>query len=608
MSVIKLQRVAINMRLSIFIDSEEVMKFSTIKKAFLGGMLIAASAVNAIDINNDLFEGFWYQSNEDAGRGWGFDYIRTGPEKGLMFVAGYVYDDNGNPFWVTAVEEVLAGQSIVDFDLLTVDGGNFSQSSTRVNTVFASMTVDFKSCRSIRMDISNIDSDLVATTEISYELSPFDEIAGTPRDASACVYQKEFTSCPEFATESTQAKTCILSGTLTGDKTLSNDINWVLQGAVFVGEDGGTTGQLTIEPGTRVLGVTGNDFIAVQRGSKIFAEGTAKAPIVFTGPFNASDESAGAGNWGGVVINGQAPLNICDDATPLSQCEDVGEGASGNFGGDKPHDSSGVLKYVRVQFGGFRINDEDELNGIALQGVGDGTLIDYVQVHANEDDGIEVFGGTVNMKHLVLTSIKDDSLDWTHGWHGNVQYILAKQDQNAANDKDRGIEADNYELNNDASPRSQPMIANATFIGAESDNKTTTGMVLRRGTGANFTNVIITGFENCLDIDSSATFAAAGNPANLSGTLSMQNTVVSCAVNFVEEDGDAFTVQSFFEAQAGNEATNPELDGIYPTAATPTGKNIDPQLWGAFFDKVDFVGAFPSKTQAWTSGWTEFLK
>ena len=101
-------------------------------------------------------------------------------------------------------------------------------------------------------------------------------------------------------------------------------------------------------------------------------------------------------------------LNICDESVPFDQCEDIGEGGSGNFGGDNPNDSSGVLKYVRVQFGGFRINDEDELNGIAFQGVGDGTVVDFIQVHANEDDGVEFYGGTVNAKHIVLTNIKDE--------------------------------------------------------------------------------------------------------------------------------------------------------------------------------------------------------
>ena len=485
------------------------MKFGKVKSALLGGAFLAATAVNAISVDNNLFEGFWYRTDVDGGRGWSFDFIKTGPEKGLMFVAGYVYDDAGNPFWVVGTDEVLAGESILDFDLLTVTGGDFSDATSRTNNAFAAMRVDVNNCQSMSVDITGINSDLVAQTEVSFELNPFDEITGTQRDAGVCPYQTTFTACPSFASASTQAKTCIVSGTLTGDVTLTNDTNWVLQGGVYVGEDGGTIGNLTIEPGTRILGVTGNDFLAVQRGSKIFAEGTANAPIVFTGPFNASDESAGAGNWGGLVISGKAPLNICAEGVPFDQCEDVGEGSSGNFGGDQPHDSSGVLKYVRVQFGGFRINDEDELNGIALQGVGDGTVIDYIQVHANEDDGVEAYGGTVNMKHVVLTSIKDDSLDWTHGWNGKVQYLLVKQDADAANDKERGIEADNYELNNDAAPRSQPMIANATFIGADSDNKTTTGMVLRRGTGANFTNVIVTGFEKCLDIDSDATFAAA---------------------------------------------------------------------------------------------------
>ncbi len=584
---------------------EVIMKFGKIKSTLLTSALVLAGASHAISVDNKMFEGQWYKPGTNSG--WSFEYLKTGPEKGLMFVAGYIYDDAGNPLWVTGTAPVVSGQSILDFDLLTTSGGTIGGGTNATNQNVGSMNVDFKSCHKASVHLTGISTDILASTEVSFDMEPLDNITGQFHNGTVCAYQTEFVACPSFATASTQPKTCILSGTLTGDKTLTNDTNWVLQGAVFVGEDGGTAGNLTIEPGTRVIGVTGNDFLAVQRGSKIFAEGTANAPIVFTGPFNASDASAGAGNWGGLVINGKAPLNICDSSVPFNQCEDTGEGASGNFGGDQVHDSSGVLKYVRVQFGGFRINDEDELNGIAFQGVGDGTVIDYVQVHANEDDGIEMFGGTANLKHIVLTHIKDDSLDWTHGWQGKVQYLLVKQNPDAADDKERGIEADNYELNNDATPRSQPMIANATFIGADSDNRTTTGILLRRGTGANFTNVIVTGFEKCLDLDSDATFAAAGTPTNLTGITTMQNTVISCAQNFEEESGDAFTVQSLFEAQAGNEATDPALDGIYPTSNTPTNKTIDSAVWGAFFDKVNYVGAFQSKSQAWTNGWTEFL-
>lgn len=576
-----------------------------IKAAVFSGVMLSGTAT-AINVDS-AFEGQWFRGGEDNGTGWQLDYIKTGPEAGLFFVTGFIYGDNGEPTWVAGNASVVAGQSILDFDLFEVTGGSFTDHVERTTTPFGDMTFDVNNCRSISAEINNINSAFISETSTSFELSPIDEIGGTPRDASVCPYQTTFSGCPAFSVETSQPKTCAISGTLTGDVTLTNDTNWVLQGGVFVGEDGGSTANLTIEPGTRVLGVTGNDFLAVQRGSKIFAEGTANAPIVFTGPFTATDPSAGAGNWGGLVINGRAPINICDDNVPFEQCEDIGEGGSGNFGGNIPDDSSGVLKYVRVQFGGFRINDEDELNGIAFQAVGSGTVVDHVQVHANEDDGIEFFGGTVNAKHLVLTGIKDDSLDWTHGWDGNVQYVVVKQDPNAANDKERGIEADNFEDNNDATPRSQPSIANATFIGGPSDNKTTTGMVLRRGTGFNMTHVIVTGFEKCLDLDSDATFAAAGAPGNLTGTATMENTIISCDVNFEEEDGDAFTVQSFFEAQTGNQVANPALDNIYPTTGTPSVMEMDGEKFGAFFDKTNYPGAFKSKATAWTNGWTEFL-
>ncbi len=583
------------------------MKLGKLKTVILGGVLMS-SAATAINVDKN-FSGMWVRPDITTNTGWVLDYIKVAPEAGVMNLTGFVYDDAGNGIWVTSQDTILAGESTLNFPLFTVEnpGGGIGSEGNRNLVEFATMTMEVNNCRSISVEITDIVSNLISDTSFSFDITPFDQGGGQLRDASVCPYQSTFSGCPAFATETTQPKTCAVQGTLTGDVTFTNDTNWVLQGGVFVGEDGGQTGNLTIEPGTRVLGVTGNDFLAVQRGSKIFAEGTANAPIVFTGPFNATDASAGAGNWGGLVINGRAPINICDEGVPFEQCEDIGEGGSGNFGGNMPEDSSGVLKYVRVQFGGFRINDEDELNGIAFQGVGSGTVVDHVQVHANEDDGIEFFGGTVNAKHLVLTGIKDDSLDWTHGWNGNVQYVVVKQDPNAANDKERGIEADNFEDNNDATPRSQPTIANATFIGGPSDNKTTTGMVLRRGTGFNMTNVIVTGFEKCLDLDSSATFAAAGTPASLTGTATMENTIISCAQNFEEEDGDAFTVQSFFEAQMGNQVANPALDNIYPTANTPAVMPMDPAKFGSFFDKTNYAGAIKSQANAWTNGWTEFL-
>lgn len=581
------------------------MKINQIKSALLGSVLLSGS-VMAINVDQN-FEGQWYRGADDNRTGWQLDYIKTGPEKGSLSVTGFIYADNGEPTWVAGNADIIAGQSKATFQLSEFVGGNLIDQGSVTGALFGDMTLEFNHCRSITANIDNIVSAYVSDSSATFELEPLDEIAGYQRDASVCPYQTRFSGCPAFALDTNQDKTCALSGTLQGDITLTNDTNWVLQGGVFVGEDGGQTANLTIQPGTRIMGVTGNDFMSVQRGSKIFAEGTANAPIVFTGPYNGSDEAAGPGNWGGLILNGRAPINICDDSVPLSQCEDIGEGGSGNYGGNDPEDSSGVLRYVRVQFGGYRINDEDELNGIAFQGVGRGTVVDHVQVHANEDDGVEFFGGTVNAKHLILTDIKDDSLDWTHGWNGSVQYVIVKQNPDANNDKERGIEADNYEENNDASPRSMPKIANATFIGAPSVNKTTTGMVLRRGTGANLSHFVVTGFEKCLDLDSDATFAAAGSPGNLTGTLTMENFVIDCDQNFEEEDGDAYTIESFFNAQMGNTAEAVNLDGIYPTSDTPRGFSLNREIYGDFFDSVDYSGAIGDKSQDWTRGWSEFL-
>ncbi len=149
---------------------------------------------------------------------------------------------------------------------------------------------------------------------------------------------------------------------------------------------------------------------------------------------------------------------------------------------------------VRVQYAGNRFRDTNELNGIAFQGVGAGTVVENIQVHANEDDGVEFFGGTVNARNIVLTDVRDDSLDWTEGWTGSIQNLLVVQDQdfNAIEAADNGIEADNLEGNTNDTPRSQPKIANATFIGRPD----TTGAVLRRGTGTNLTNVIFNNFQN----------------------------------------------------------------------------------------------------------------
>ena len=443
--------------------------------------------------------------------------------------------------------------------------------------------------------------------------------------------------CPEFAEDvdgaTEDSPICRLSGTLLGDIDLTADTLWVLSGGVFVGEDAGgdaanpdadaETGTLTIEAGTTIVGESGADLLIVSRGSQIFAEGTASNPILFTSA-NAYDNGGSdqRGEWGGLVISGRAPINGC--AGGVAICEAEGEGSSGLYGGNDADDNSGVLKYVVVANAGFEITAENELNGIAFQGVGRGTEVDYVQVHLNADDGVEFFGGTVDAKHLVLTGIGDDSIDWTGGWQGRVQYAVVKQ---FSDDGDQGIEADNNGDDNDAAPVARPVLSNLTFIGSGNAD---IGMLLREGTGANIYNAIVTGFgEECVDIDQEFTFTNAGPTAadaQNNGQLTMDNSIVFGCTGGLFSDNetedqdtpdpaddfiDPWLVSDWFNGGTGNSTTAITMDNVFAaTAADIDGMGATPaENAGSFFDTVDYIGAFEAGVAAgdagdWTSGWT----
>jgi hypothetical protein len=259
--------------------------------------------------------------------------------------------------------------------------------------------------------------------------------------------------------------------------TWTSDKVWILTQPIFVGRDCGPDGNdpdcvqatLTIEPGTTILGrfdlpqgVRGA-YLVVSRGSRIVADATgedrpptADEVIVFT-----SDRPRGErdrGDWGGVIINGRAQVNAGVEAQ--------GEGDSGFYGGNDDQDDSGIFRGVRIEFAGDRVTPADELNGLALQGVGAGTTVSYVQIHYNVDDGIEPYGGTVSVDHLVVTGIGDDSVDGTDGYRGFMQFIVGQQ---RGDEADNGMELSNDGEDADVTPRSTAVIANATMIGGDSD-------------------------------------------------------------------------------------------------------------------------------------------
>jgi len=403
-----------------------------------------------------------------------------------------------------------------------------------------------------------------------------------------------FESCPDFSTVGPINGTCVLSGEINQDITLTANTEWILSGYVFIGGDKMNAATLTIEPGTHIFGQQGNDALLIRRGSKIMAEGTPDQPIVFTGP----NEQA-AGEWGGVVISGYAPVNGCSEGVTV--CETAFEAITSEFyGGDNPTDNSGMLKYVQINYAGFEVRPDEELNGLTLLGVGSGTVVDYVQVHAGLDDGIEMFGGTVQMKHLVLTGAGDDSLDWGSGWRGKAQYVAIRQ---ADDDGDRGIEADNNGDNNDALPRSKPLLANMTVVGSSPDNGQ--GVLLRRGTGVNIYNSVFTGFAGaCIRLDGDATYVNGGTPENLSGELTINNTYVDCVDNFADKaDSNTYTTEQWFTAQSGNVQGDPQLSGLFPATGSPL-LSADAVVADSFLDSVTYIGAFKDANDNWTEEWT----
>ncbi len=274
---------------------------------------------------------------------------------------------------------------------------------------------------------------------------------------------------------------CQLRGTYSDDIHLTSDKFWALKGEVHIGVDGKDSADLVIDPGTTVFGKTGADFLIVTRGSKIVAEGTSSQPIIFTSMKDAAGLLSVPGDWGGIAIAGYAPTNAGNEERFEFSNTDV------SFGGENEDDNSGILKYVQIRYAGNEVRPGEELNGLSLGGVGRRTVIDYLEVYNGKDDGIESWGGNVNMKHLVLIGNGDDNLDFDHGYRGNVQYVYIEQTKMESIHA-RGIETDNNKESYSAQPRTEANIANLEFVGTE---KTSEAIYSRRGSGLKLSNALI---------------------------------------------------------------------------------------------------------------------
>ena len=282
----------------------------------------------------------------------------------------------------------------------------------------------------------------------------------------------------------------ILQGELTTNKTLEANKVYALSGDYIV-KTGAT---LTIQEGVKIVAMTDDesvDYILVQQGAKIEAVGTKENPIIMT-----SDKKE-SGAWGGLHICGKAHTNA-----------ENGEGTSeiGNaaYGGSADNDNSGTLKYIRLENTGYALDSEHEANGISFYGVGNGTTVEYVQAYNGSDDGFEFFGGSVDVKHMVVTNCSDDSFDWTEGWNGRGQFLVAYQEakETLGFDCDCLMECDNNGKNFAATPVACPTLANLTLIGNGGEKQ---GVRLRAGTQVKMYNALITGKGKCLTTETTET-------------------------------------------------------------------------------------------------------
>jgi len=426
------------------------------------------------------------------------------------------------------------------------------------------------------------------------------------------------TICIAFAGNvlNAQLPVVTVTGEITSNTNWTNDNVYVLSGFVYV-EDAAT---LTIEAGTIIRGEKATKgSLIVTRGSKIYANGTVDQPIVFT-----SDQPEGGrnyGDWGGIILLGNAPINVPGGTAIIEGGVDTPEG-DGVYGGVNATDNSGSLSYVRIEYPGIAFVPGSEINGLTCGGVGSGTNIDHVMVSRSGDDAFEFFGGTVNAKYLISHNTLDDDLDTDFGFSGNIQYAMVKRDPNFADvSGSNGFESDNDATGSTNAPQTNPTFSNVTIIGPiETAGDVINvnykrGAHIRRNSALDLFNSVIVGYPSGIMIDGALCEASA-----LSGDLKIQHTVIAgMNRNFELAVASVFdTLGWFTTAEYGNTIFDNSGDvmltdpysvtspNFMPLVGSPllSGAGFDAAELDAFFEEVAFVGAFGSTN--WSLCWANW--
>ena len=329
-----------------------------------------------------------------------------------------------------------------------------------------------------------------------------------------------------------ETENTILEGRITANRTLKAAYTYKLRGLVYV-----TSGAiLTIEPGTKIVGETGrNGGLIITRSCKIIADGTADKPIVFT----SEAATPARGDWAGLVLLGNAPTNASFNGVQgvgeieggINNSDGLGLYGTPSTQAQNPADNSGILRYVRIEYAGFAFLPDKEINGLTFGGVGNKTVVDYVQVSYANDDSFEWFGGTVNCSHLISFRTLDDDFDTDNGFSGKVQFGISLRDSSVADiSKSEAFESDNDANGSALLPQTSATFSNMTVMGPKAtlanagNNLFVWGAQIRRNSSLSIFNSIIMGYPNGLYID-----ATKGVPTdnNIPGALFVQNTIIA---------------------------------------------------------------------------------
>ena len=378
---------------------------------------------------------------------------------------------------------------------------------------------------------------------------------------------------------------------------------------------GSQQGILTVEAGVRIFGSSGADYLLINRGSQIFAEGNATTPIVFTSRANVegTTNENSMGQWGGIVIAGRAPTAVCPVGVtaPNAACVGQIEGTSANYGGNTPADNSGRLRYVQIRYSGFTISTNNELQALTLAGVGSGTTVEYVQAYNSSDDGIEIFGGNVNLRHLVINGADDDGLDTDTGWRGGAQFGIITQRATTGAGGSRGFEWS-------AAPSgttyfAQPKVSNFTIVGRNAAVAADALITINTGSTPTIINSVFanptTSAAACLDIDDANT--VANGPVFNSVYFACNRPYEDDSNVNAAATGPLFTAgtnntpngTSTMTAPAGATLTAQGLafiNGANETAVTPA----DAPTAYNYFQAVTYIGAVRNAADTWYLGWT----